>query len=59
MLISTAAEGHLGFKLPLAAATAETIEEVAELGAYVALLAMQFHLAALLGRRDTIDDGAH
>ncbi|CDZ26997.1 hypothetical protein NOJ05_04550 [Neorhizobium galegae] len=58
MLVSTAAEGHLGFKLPLAAGTAVTIEEVAELGAYIALLATQFHLATLLGRRDTIDDNA-
>lgn len=53
MIVSTAAEGHFGFQLAADSGVAQLVEEIAELAAYLALLASQFFVFAHLGTQET------
>ena len=46
MIVSSIAEGNLGFKLPMDGNSAQNVEEIIELGAYLALWAAQFEIFA-------------
>jgi hypothetical protein len=46
MIVSSIAEGNLGFKLPMNSDSAQNVEEIIELGAYLALWAAQFEIFA-------------
>jgi hypothetical protein len=51
MLLSTTFEGHIGIKIPIDNDAAQTIEEITELGAYLALWAAQFEIFAAFASR--------
>lgn len=46
MIVSSIAEGNLGFRLPIDKDSAQNVEEIIELGAYLALWAAQFEIFA-------------
>jgi hypothetical protein len=51
MIVSSVAEGNFGFRLPIDKDSAQNVEEIIELGAYLALWAAQFEIAAALGAK--------